>query len=137
MARTTRQVSPSAATGARVGRTRSGSADAPTRRRRDARAELVRGLDGVFEKTPQLTGRHQDIQSAVRYLESGRGFKPLPPPANSADQRKLAEAQADEMAGVVRTVLDGLNLSDADWERGIDLAIEALRAASTSGWEPL
>jgi hypothetical protein len=56
---------------------------------------------------------------------------------SQADRLKLAEAQADEMAGVIRAVLDGLNLSDADFERGIDLAMEALRAASAQGWEPL
>jgi hypothetical protein len=54
-----------------------------------------------------------------------------------AEQRKLAETQADQMAGVVRTVLDGLNLSDADYTRGIDLAIKELRAAASQGWEPL
>jgi hypothetical protein len=54
-----------------------------------------------------------------------------------ADQVKLAEGQADEMAGVIRAVLDGLGLPDADFQRGIDLAIEALRAASAQGWDPL
>jgi hypothetical protein len=54
-----------------------------------------------------------------------------------ADQIKLAETQADQVAGVIRTVLDGLNLSDADFQRGIDLATKALRAASARGWEPL
>jgi hypothetical protein len=54
-----------------------------------------------------------------------------------ADQLKLASAQADQMAGVIRAVLKGLNLSDADYTRGIDLAIKELRAYSAQGWEPL
>jgi len=41
------------------------------------------------------------------------------------------------MVGVIRAVLEGLNLSDADYTRGIDLAINALRGASPAGWEPL
>jgi hypothetical protein len=40
-------------------------------------------------------------------------------------------------AGHLWAVLEGLKLSDADYERGLDIAIEALRAASTHGWEPL
>ena len=137
MARVSPQVSPGAATGAPAGRKRSGSANAPTRRRRGARAELIRGLDRVFEQAPELTRRHTDWQWAIRYLQTVRGFKPPPPPMSRADQVKLAEAQADEIADVIRAVLDGLNLSDADFERGIDLAMEALRAASAQGWEPL
>jgi hypothetical protein len=41
------------------------------------------------------------------------------------------------MVGVLRAVLEGLNLSDADYIRGSDLAIKELRAASSQGWEPL
>jgi hypothetical protein len=54
-----------------------------------------------------------------------------------ADQVKLAEIQADQMAGVIRAVLKGLDLSDADHTRSIDLAIKELRAASSQGWDPL
>jgi hypothetical protein len=54
-----------------------------------------------------------------------------------ADQVKLAEVQADQMAGVIRAVLEGLKLSDDDYTRGIDIAIKELRAASPQGWEPL
>jgi hypothetical protein len=54
-----------------------------------------------------------------------------------ADRLKLVEIQADQMAGVIRAVLKGLNLSDADYTRSIDLAIKELRAASSQGWEPL
>ena len=137
MARVSPQVSPRTATGGPVGRKRSGSANAPTRRRRGARAELIRQLDRVFEQAQELTRRHRDWQWAIRYLQTAPGFKPPPPPMSQADRLKLAEAQADEIAGVIRSVLDGLNLSDVDFERGIDLAIEALRATSAQGWEPL
>jgi hypothetical protein len=54
-----------------------------------------------------------------------------------ADQIKLAHIQADQIVGVIRAVLHGLKLSDADYTRGIDLAITELRAASPAGWEPL
>jgi hypothetical protein len=75
---------------------------------------------------------------ALRYLEACRPTTVLVAPAlNAADQLKLASAQADEMAGVVRGVLDGLKLSDADFDRGITLAIEELRKVSAQGWQPL
>jgi hypothetical protein len=54
-----------------------------------------------------------------------------------ADQVKLAHIQGDQIVGVIRAVLHGLNLSDADYTRGIDLAIKELRAAAANGWEPL
>jgi hypothetical protein len=53
------------------------------------------------------------------------------------DKAKLASQEADQMVGVIRAVLEGLNLSDADYTRGIDLAIKELRAYSAQGWEPL
>jgi hypothetical protein len=74
---------------------------------------------------------------AIRYLETVRGFKPPPPAMSPAEQQKLAELEADQMVGVIRAVLEGLKLSDADYERGLDIAIEALRATSSQGWEPL
>jgi hypothetical protein len=49
----------------------------------------------------------------------------------------MAYAQADQLVGVIRAVLEGLKLSDADYTRGIDLTIKELRAASAQGWEPL
>jgi hypothetical protein len=54
-----------------------------------------------------------------------------------ADQVKLAHLQGDQIVGVIRAVLRGLNLSDADYTRGIDLVIKELRGASSQGWEPL
>jgi hypothetical protein len=49
----------------------------------------------------------------------------------------MVYVQADQLVGVIRAVLEGLNLSDADYTRGIDLAIKELRAAASQGWEPL
>jgi hypothetical protein len=49
----------------------------------------------------------------------------------------MSYAQAELMVGVTTKVLDGLNLSDADFVRGIDIAMEALKAASEEGWSPL
>ena len=135
MARPTRQIAPSGARSARVGPSRPGSASAPTRQRRAARAQLIAQLNGVLQ-SPEPS-RHFDARSAVRYLETVRGFKPPPPPMSPAEQQKLAELEADQMVGVIRAVLEGLKLSDADYTRGLDIAIEALRAASTHGWEPL
>jgi hypothetical protein len=40
------------------------------------------------------------------------------------------------LVGVIRAVLDGLGLSDAEWKRGSEIASEAVRACSTPGWEP-
>ena len=137
MARARAHIPPSGATSARVARARSGSANAPSRSRRDARAELLRHAERAFEQAPEPVGRHLDSQWAFRYLETVRGFKPPPPPMSPADQLKLAHAQADQMVGVIRAVLEGLKLSDEDYTRGIDLAIKELRAASSQGWEPL
>ena len=102
--------------------------------------DLEGALQELLAAAGEISERAAQTRSepwAVRYLETVRGFKPLPPPMSPAEQRKLAETQADQMAGVVRTVLDGLNLSDADYTRGIDLAIKELRAAASQGWEPL
>lgn len=100
------------------------------------RAALREQLAAAQEHLDRTTQTRSE-PSAIRYLETVRGLKPPPPPMSQADQVKLAELQADQMAGVVRTVLDGLNLSDTDFTKGIDLAIEALRANSAQGWEPL
>jgi hypothetical protein len=54
-----------------------------------------------------------------------------------ADQIKLAHFQGDQIVGVIQAVLTGLNLSDADYTRGIDLVIKELRASAANGWEPL
>jgi hypothetical protein len=75
---------------------------------------------------------------ALRYLEACRPTSVFAPAHLGAeDQAKLAHSQADQIVGVIRAVLRGLGLSDADFRRGIDLAIKALRASSAQGWEPL
>lgn len=78
-----------------------------------------------------------DSESAIRYLETVWGFSPPAPPTSSAERLKILETQADQVAGVIRSVLKELHLSDADYQRGINLAIKGLRAASPQGWEPL
>ena len=40
------------------------------------------------------------------------------------------------LVGVIRVVLDGLGLSDAEWERGSEIASDALTACTVPGWEP-
>jgi hypothetical protein len=136
MTRTTRQVSPSGARAARVGQSQPGSANGPTRQRRADKARLIAALDRLLE-TPEPNGRGRDTESAIRYLETVRGFSPPAPPMSSAERLKILETQADQVAGVIRSVLKELHLSDADYQRGIELASKGLRAASPQGWEPL
>jgi hypothetical protein len=133
MARRTPAAKPaSGATAARVRRSRSKAATEATR-------ALRAQVDALAAKVAVAASDTRDsTRWALRYLEACRPLSALPPaPLSSADQLKLANAQADEMAGVVRAVLDGLHLSDADFRRGIDIAIEELRKASAQGWEPL
>jgi len=133
MARRTPPAKPaSGATVARVRRSRSKAAT-------DATRALRASVDALAAKVAlRAADRLDSTRWALRYLESSRPTSVLAPaPLSPADQAKLAYAQADQMAGVVRAVLDGLNLSDADFQRGIDLAIKELRASSSQGWEPL
>jgi hypothetical protein len=120
------------ATGARVVRARSKSANEATR-------ALRANVDALTAKVAlRAADRLDSTRWALRYLEACRPTTVLVAPAlNAADQLKLAAAQADEMAGVVRAVLDGLNLSDADFDRGIAIAIDELRKTSAEGWQPL
>jgi hypothetical protein len=74
---------------------------------------------------------------AYRYLESSRLLVPAPAPLRPADQRKLTHDLADLVADVITAVLDGLGLSDGDWERGRELAEKALTAVTQEGWAPL
>ena len=76
-------------------------------------------------------------EAALRYLESSRLLVPPPAPLDPAEQHKLTEELADLVADVIAKVLDGLGLSDADWERGRSLAMEALSAVTREGWSPL
>jgi hypothetical protein len=86
----------------------------------------------------QAAERNDSTRWALRYLEASRPTSVLATaPLSAGDKAKLASQEADQMVGVLRAVLEGLNLTDADYTRGIDLAIEALRASSSQGWEPL
>ena len=44
--------------------------------------------------------------------------------------------EADMLVGVIKAVLDGLGLPDEQWERGSEIASDALRACAVEGWEP-
>jgi hypothetical protein len=74
--------------------------------------------------------------AAFRYLESSRLLVAPPAPLDPAEQRKLTQDLADLVGEVIASVLDGLGLSDADWQRGRELAQKALTAATQEGWEP-
>jgi hypothetical protein len=52
------------------------------------------------------------------------------------EQHKLAEEQADLLVGVIWAVLDGLGLSDEEWEKGRLIAEKALQAVVEEGWSP-
>jgi hypothetical protein len=131
-----RRVSPpkpaSGATVARVRRSRSKSANQATR-------ALLASVDALGAKVAlQGADRNDTTGWALRYLESSRPTSVLAPaPLSAEDKTKMVYVQADQLVGVIRAVLEGLNLSDADYTRGIDLAIKELRAASSQGWEPL
>ena len=73
---------------------------------------------------------------ALAYLGSLSPRHLMYPPTNPADLAKLADSQADMLVGVIRAVLDGLGLSDEQWERGREIAQEALTACTVQGWEP-
>jgi len=124
--------SPSGPTAGRVRRRRSGSANEATR-------ALLANVDALTAKVA-LRGaeRNDSTRWALRYLEASRPTSVLATaPLSAEDKTKMAYAQADQMVGVLRAVLEGLNLSDADYTRGIDLAIKELQEASGQGWEPL
>jgi hypothetical protein len=74
---------------------------------------------------------------AYRYLESSRLLVPAPAPLSPAEKTKLAGEQADLLVGVLFAVLDGLGLSDEDWEKGRSIAEKALQAVVEEGWSPL
>jgi hypothetical protein len=122
----------SGATVARVRRSRSKAANQATR----ALRESVNALTAKVAR--QAASRNDSTRWALRYLEASRPTSVVAPaPLSPVDKAKLAYAQADQLVGVIRAVLEGLKLSDADYTRGIDLAIKELRAAAPQGWEPL
>ena len=122
----------SGASGARVRARRSGSANEATR-------ALLASVDALTAKVAlRAADRLDSTRWALRYLEASRPTSVLATaPLSAADQAKMVYAQADQMVGVLRAVLEGLDLTDADYTRGIDLAIKELRASSAQGWEPL
>jgi hypothetical protein len=133
MARRASATKPSSgATGARVRRSRSKAATEATR-------ALRASVDALAAKVAIAAADHNDsTRWALRYLEASRPTSVLAAaPLSPVDKAKLAYDQADQMVGVLRAVLEGLNLTDADYTRGIDLARNALRASSSQGWEPL
>jgi hypothetical protein len=105
----------------------------------DATRALLAGVDALSAKVArQATERNDSTRWALRYLEASRPTSVIAPaPLSVEGKAKLAYDQADQMVGVIRAVLDGLKLSDADYTRGVDLARKALRASSANGWEPL
>jgi hypothetical protein len=115
-----------------VPRRRSKSANEATR-------ALLANLDALTAKVAlRAADRLDSTRWALRYLEASRPTSVLAAaPLSPVDKAKLAYAQADQMVGVLRAVLEGLNLTDADYTRGIDLAIKELQEASGQGWEPL
>ena len=101
------------------------------------KAALRELLAAAQERFDRVTDTRAD-RWALRYLEASRPTSVLATaPLSAEDKTKMAYAQADQMVGVLRAVLEGLNLSDADYTRGIDLAIKELQEASGQGWEPL
>jgi hypothetical protein len=96
-------------------------------------------VDALAAKVAVAAANSNDsTRWALRYREASRPTSVLATaPSSAEDKAKLAYAQADQMVGVLRAVIEGLNLSDADYTRGLDLAIKELRASSSQGWEPL
>jgi hypothetical protein len=122
----------------------SGAAEARVRSRRskaatEAARALLAQVDALGAKVALAVSDTRDsTRWALRYLEACRPTTVLVAPAlNAADQLKITSAQADETAGVIRAVLDGLKLSDADFDRGITIAIDELKKVSAQGWQPL
>jgi hypothetical protein len=100
---------------------------------RQARAAIRDLADRALVLEPKQPG---DSRYALSYLASLSPRHLLYPPTNPADLAKLADSQADMLVGVIRAVLDGLGLSDEEWEHGSEIASEALRACTVPGWEP-
>jgi hypothetical protein len=106
--------------------------------RRSAKQKARAAIREIAERALVVEpGRPEPRRYALTYLSSLSPRHLLYPPTNPADLAKLADSQADMLVGVIRAVLDGLGLSDEDWERGSKIASDALRACSVQGWEPL
>ena len=125
-------VPPPGPSGARVRRSRSKAAI-------QANRAMRANVDALTAEAALRAADHLDPNGwALRYLEAGRPTSVFLPAHPSAEEMtKMAYAQADQMVGVVRAVLEGLKLSDEDYRHGIDIAIKELRAASAQGWDLL
>jgi len=141
MTRAPAHVSPTGAHGAAVGRRRRGSANAPSPPGTQTLAELLRHADEVLAGASQGGGSLQAARAAIGWLQARRPGEVLGPvivvPADAHGRARLLSDQADLMADVMEAVLDGLGLSQEDWERGRDIALRELRAAAGQDWEPL
>ena len=96
----------------------------------------------MLAQADELLAKAQEPSSgfewAIRYLESSRELPPRRRPVlDDAAARKLLSDQADAVADVIQVILDALGLSDEEWRRGLDVAIDKLKAASQEGWQPL
>jgi hypothetical protein len=123
---------PSGATATRVRRSRSGSANQATR-------ALRASVDALTAKAARGSADRLDpTRWALRYLQASRPTSVLAPAPLSAEERaKVPYVQADRMVRVIRSVLESLELSEAEYAKGIALASKALRAEAAGGWEPL
>jgi hypothetical protein len=100
---------------------------------REARAAIREAAERALVLEPKQPGASR---YALAYLASLSPRHLLYPPTSPADLAKLADSQADMLVGVIRAVLDGLGLSDEQWERGREIAQEALTDCTVPGWEP-
>jgi uncharacterized protein YgfB (UPF0149 family) len=98
-----------------------------------ARAAIVKLADESFARGTVQPGASR---YALAYLASLSPRHLMYPSRDPVDQAKLAYAQADMLVGVIHAVLEGLGLTDSEWQRGSEIASEAIRACSTAGWEP-
>jgi hypothetical protein len=123
------------ASGATVARVRRSRSKATT----EATRALLAHVDALTAKVALAASDTRDsTRWALRYLAASRPTSVLATaPLSAEDKTKMASQEADQMVGVLRAVLEGLSLSDADYTRGIDLAIKELRAAAGQGWDPL
>ncbi len=147
MARASGHVRSAAASSTRAARTGPVSANEPTQRRAAptraasgarARKAALRELLAAAQLRAERATETRSEPWAIAYLAAGRPTSVLAQPrVDPADAVKLVYLQADRLVAIIRAVLTGLDLSDADFKRGIAIAQQELRAASRDGWEPL
>jgi hypothetical protein len=127
MARTTRSSEPSRASASK--------ARPPSKRSalRQARIEIRQLAEGAVNlaRTEPPTSRY-----ALAFLGSLSPRHLMYPPLTSAELSKIADAQADILEGVVQATFDGIGLTSEQYDRGNQLLVDGLRAATVPGWEP-